>query len=115
MPWTYKSAPGWWHILDGQQVIGKVWTEERAKQIVAGHNTHATLLAACKAVEWSGEAFPQATDYQGCASDCCPLCGGIKPRHPDFYSGYDWDKEAYGHRNDCTLKAAIDAAESKEP
>lgn len=83
------------------------------------HNAHASLLTACKAAEWGGQAWPMDESYQGCANTACPACGGINPNERNLGEDsigailYDWDEDAYGHRDDCKLKAAIEAAEPK--
>lgn len=76
--------------------------EDNARLVAAAP----ALLAVCKAAEWG---------YEGCASPACPVCGGIKPQAPECRAGYDWDGSGYGHRDDCKLRAAIEAAEKGEP
>jgi hypothetical protein len=64
------------------------------------------ILEILKKLEWAGRARGPGSGFMDSGNDgelsqCCPICGGIKPSDP--FAG-SWIREARGHREDCEFK-----------
>lgn len=78
--------------------------------------SHQTLIKVLESVEWSASTRGQGSGMMGSGGDgplvrACPVCGGIDTSDP---RKREFNNSTHGHRDDCSLKTALDEAKEHD-